>query len=170
MSCTLVNGLVLKFFMNTKSKHVPVSVVTSFTTCVESCRFMKVTSWQFPFRKVSLKYNTGKLWQFDIDFCKKFSTARRTPGIRNRISDQTFRNRLHQSGLRSRRPLKCMELKRRHRIARLQWARARLQHFSIRSSEKSTYRTKNTYIPKNDCDKLYYVGVFFDLIGKQARG
>jgi hypothetical protein len=31
------------------------------------------------------------------------------------------------SNLRSRRPLKGMELKRRHRIARLQWARARLR-------------------------------------------
>ena len=40
---------------------------------------------------------------------------------------QTVRNRLRQSGLRSRRPLKGMELKRRHRIARLQWARARLR-------------------------------------------
>jgi hypothetical protein len=55
-------------------------------------------------------------------------TARKTPGIRNsRISDQTVRNRLRQSGLRSRRPLKGMELKLRHRIARLQWALARLR-------------------------------------------
>jgi hypothetical protein len=55
-------------------------------------------------------------------------TARRTPGIRNNIiSDQTVRNRLRQSGFRSCRPLKGMELKRRHRIARLQWARARLR-------------------------------------------
>jgi hypothetical protein len=53
-----------------------------------------------------------------IPVCKII--ARRTPGIRNNsISDQTVRNRLRQSGLRSRRPLKCMELKRRHRIARL---------------------------------------------------
>ena len=56
------------------------------------------------------------------------NTARRTPGIRNnRIFDQTVRNRFRQSGLRSRRPLKGMELKRRHRIARLQWARVRLR-------------------------------------------
>ena len=55
-------------------------------------------------------------------------TARRTPGIRNSIiSEQTVRNRLRQSGIRSRRPLNGMELKRRHRIARLQWARARLR-------------------------------------------
>ena len=61
-------------------------------------------------------------------FVTAVDTARRTPGIRNnRISDQTVRNRLRQSGLRSRRPLKGMELKRRHRIARLQWARARLR-------------------------------------------
>jgi hypothetical protein len=40
---------------------------------------------------------------------------------------QTIRNRLRQSGLRSRRPLQCMELKRRHRIARHQWARVRLR-------------------------------------------
>jgi hypothetical protein len=46
-------------------------------------------------------------------------TARRTPGIRNNIiSDQTVRNRLRQSGLRSRHP-------------RLQWARARLKWFAI---------------------------------------
>ena len=61
-------------------------------------------------------------------FVTAVDTARRTPGIRNnRISDQTVRNRLRQSGLRSRRPLKGMELKRRHSIARLQWARARLR-------------------------------------------
>ena len=46
-----------------------------------------------------------------IHICNRFvtavDTARRTPGIRNnRISDQTVRNRLRQSGLRSRRPLK----------------------------------------------------------------
>ena len=33
---------------------------------------------------------------------------------------------MRQSGLRSHRPLKGMELKRRHRIAKLQWARTRL--------------------------------------------
>ena len=61
-------------------------------------------------------------------FVTAVDTARRTPGIRNSIIyDQTVRNRLRQSGLRSRRPLKGMELKRRHRIARLQWARARLR-------------------------------------------
>jgi transposase len=60
-------------------------------------------------------------------FVTAVDTGRRTPGIRNnRISDQTVRNRLRQSGVRSRRPLKGMELKRRHTIARLQWARARL--------------------------------------------
>ena len=52
-------------------------------------------------------------------FVTAVDTARRTPGIRNnRISDQTVRNRLRQSGFRSRRPLKGMELKRRHRIVR----------------------------------------------------
>jgi hypothetical protein len=61
-------------------------------------------------------------------FVTAVDTARRTPGIRNnRISDQTVRNRLRQSGLLPHRPLKCMELKRRHWIARLQWARARLR-------------------------------------------
>ena len=55
-------------------------------------------------------------------------TARRTPVIRNNIiTDQAVHNRLRQSGLCSRRPLKGMGLKSRHRIARLQWARARLQ-------------------------------------------
>jgi hypothetical protein len=43
-------------------------------------------------------------------FVTAVDTARRTPGIRNnRISDQTVRNRLRQSGLRSRRPLKGIE-------------------------------------------------------------
>jgi transposase len=38
------------------------------------------------------------------------NTAKRTPGIRNnRISDETVHNRLRQSDLRSRRPLKSME-------------------------------------------------------------
>ena len=61
-------------------------------------------------------------------FVTAVDTARSTPGIRNnRIYDQTVRNRLRQSGLRSRRPLKGMELNRRHRIARLQWARVRLR-------------------------------------------
>ena len=61
-------------------------------------------------------------------FVTAVETARRTPGIRNnRISDQTVRNQLRQSDLLSRRPLKGMELKGRHRIARLQWARARLR-------------------------------------------
>jgi hypothetical protein len=45
----------------------------------------------------------------------------------NIIFYQTVRNRLRQSGLRSRRALKGMELKPRHRIARLQWARSRLR-------------------------------------------
>ena len=49
------------------------------------------------------------------------------PGrFNNRISDQTVRNRLRQCGLRARRPLKGAILKRRHRIARLQWCRTRV--------------------------------------------
>jgi hypothetical protein len=48
-------------------------------------------------------------------------TARLTPGRTNvRISDQTVRNRLHQCGLRARRPLKGSTLKQRHRAAPLQ--------------------------------------------------
>jgi hypothetical protein len=61
-------------------------------------------------------------------FVTAVDTTRRTLGIcNNRISDQTVRNQLRQSDLLSRRPLKGMELKGRHRIARLQWARARLR-------------------------------------------
>ena len=61
-------------------------------------------------------------------FVSAVDTARQTPVIRNNIiTDQTVHNRLRQSGLCSRHPLKGMELKRRHRIARLQWARACLQ-------------------------------------------
>ena len=48
-------------------------------------------------------------------------TARLTPGRTNaRISDQTVRNRLRQSGLHARRPLKDSTLEQRHRAARLQ--------------------------------------------------
>jgi len=55
------------------------------------------------------------------------ATARRIPGrANNRISDQTVRNRLHQCGLRARRPLKGAILKKRHRTARLQWCRTRV--------------------------------------------
>ena len=53
-------------------------------------------------------------------------TARRTPGLVNvRISDQTVRRRLCQSGPRARRPVVGLILKQRHWIARLAWARAR---------------------------------------------
>ena len=60
-------------------------------------------------------------------FVTAVNTARRMPGrFNNRISDQTVRNRLRQCGLRARRPLKGAILKRRHRIARLQWCRTRV--------------------------------------------
>ena len=61
-------------------------------------------------------------------FVTAVHTARLTPGRTNvRISDQTVRNRLHQCGLRARRPLKGSTLKQRHRAARLQWGRTRLR-------------------------------------------
>ena len=57
-------------------------------------------------------------------FVTAVHTSRLTPGRTNvRISDQTVRNRLHQCGLRVRRPLKDPTLKQRHRAARLQWGR-----------------------------------------------
>jgi len=60
-------------------------------------------------------------------FVTAVNTARRMPRrFNNRISDQTVRNRLRQCGLRARRPLKGAILKRRHRIARLQWCRTRV--------------------------------------------
>jgi hypothetical protein len=53
-------------------------------------------------------------------------TARGTPGLANiRISGQTVRRRLRESGLRARRPVVGPILKKRHRTARLTWARAR---------------------------------------------
>ena len=59
-------------------------------------------------------------------FVTAVHTARLTPGRTNvRISDQTVRNRLHQCGLRARRPLKGSTLKQCHRAARLQWGRTR---------------------------------------------
>ena len=61
-------------------------------------------------------------------FVTAVHTARLTPGRTNvRISDQTVRNRLHQCGLRARRPLKGSTLKQRHRAAPLQWGRTRLR-------------------------------------------
>jgi transposase len=53
-------------------------------------------------------------------------TARRTPGLANvRISGQTVRRRLRESGLRARRPVVGPILKQRHSTASLAWARAR---------------------------------------------
>jgi hypothetical protein len=53
-------------------------------------------------------------------------TARRIPGLVNlRISGQTIRTRLRESGLRVRRPMVGQILKKHHRTARLAWARAR---------------------------------------------
>jgi hypothetical protein len=53
-------------------------------------------------------------------------TSRRIPGLVNvRISGQTVRTRLRESGLRARRPVVGPILKKKHRTARLAWARAR---------------------------------------------
>ena len=52
-------------------------------------------------------------------------TAHRTRGLANvRISDQTVRRRLCESGIRARRPVVRPILRQRHRTARLVWARA----------------------------------------------
>ena len=52
-------------------------------------------------------------------------TARRTPSLANvRISGQTVRRRLRESGLRARRPVVGPILKQRHMTVRLAWARA----------------------------------------------
>ena len=52
-------------------------------------------------------------------------TARRTSGLSNvRISEQTVRRRLRESGFRARRPVLGPILKQRHMIARLAWGRA----------------------------------------------
>jgi transposase len=52
-------------------------------------------------------------------------TARRTPGLANvRISGQTVRRRLRESGLRARRPVVGPILKQHHKTARLPWAGA----------------------------------------------
>ena len=53
-------------------------------------------------------------------------SARRTPGLANvRISGQTVRRRLRESGLRTRRSMVGPILKKDHSTARLAWARAR---------------------------------------------
>jgi transposase len=53
-------------------------------------------------------------------FTTTTSTAAAIPGQR-RISDQIVRNRLHEAGIRARRPVKAIVLTRRHRQVRLQW-------------------------------------------------
>ena len=55
-------------------------------------------------------------------FTTATSTAAAIPGQR-RISHQTVRNRLHEAGIRARRPVKAVVLTRRHRQIRLQWVR-----------------------------------------------
>lgn len=65
-------------------------------------------------------------------FLSASSTARALPG-NHRISDQTVRNRLHESGLRAYRPLQGNVLTRRHRVARLQWATQHLR-WSVRNN------------------------------------
>jgi hypothetical protein len=52
------------------------------------------------------------------------NTARRIPGLANvRMSGQTVRRRLHESGNRARRPMAGPNLKPHHRTTRLAWAR-----------------------------------------------
>ena len=56
------------------------------------------------------------------------STARNTIGIHNRpVSRQTIINRLREGGIRARRPMKAPILYRRHKAARLAWARRHLR-------------------------------------------
>lgn len=52
------------------------------------------------------------------------ATASSIPGLR-RISAQTVRNRLHEVGIRARRPLRRIRMTPRHREQRLQWSRSR---------------------------------------------
>ena len=64
-------------------------------------------------------------------------TARRTHGLANvRISDQTFRRRLREYGLRARRPVVEPVLKQRHMTASLDWARA---HRRLKASYMATH-------------------------------
>ena len=67
-----------------------------------------------------------------------------------RVSDQTVRNRLHQSGLRSRRPAKRIPLKQRHREARL------------RSSEEHVRWTNAQWSPILFTDESRFCLDFFD--------
>ena len=56
------------------------------------------------------------------------STARRTNGIHNRpVRNDTITDRLREAGVRARRPMKAPVLLRRHRAARLAWARRHLR-------------------------------------------
>lgn len=61
-------------------------------------------------------------------FLTASQTAHNTPGRHNnRISSQTVRNRLRESGLRAYRPFVAQVLTRQHRQARLAWARHHLR-------------------------------------------
>lgn len=61
-------------------------------------------------------------------FLPAATTARQTPGTHGRpVTPQTVRNRLREVGVRCRRPKKGVILTRRHRAARLAWARRHMR-------------------------------------------
>ena len=81
-------------------------------------------------------------------------TVRRTPGLANvRISSQTARRRLRESGIRARRPVVGPILKQRHRTARLIWVRARRrwrlhtwQHILFSDESRCSLRFSDAFI------------------------
>lgn len=79
-----------------------------------------------------------------------FSTAGQLRGMwptGGQISDRTVIRRLHRSRLRARRPLKRPELTRRHRQARMEWARHH-RHWNIRSWRRIHWSDESRFLLK----------------------
>ena len=75
-------------------------------------------------------------------------TAHRTPGLANvRISDQTVRRRLCESGIRARRPVVRPILRQRHRTAILAWARA-CRHRRLHTWQHILFSDESLFSPR----------------------
>jgi hypothetical protein len=84
-------------------------------------------SWQVPTQTITppppKRSDSYTHWSVNRSPRMWYTTVRRTPGLANvRISDQTVRRRLCESGIRARRPVVRPILRQRHRTAILAWA------------------------------------------------
>ena len=86
-------------------------------------------------------------------------TSRRTPGLGNvRISGQTVRRRLLESGLRARRSVIGQILKQSHRTARLTWALARSRRWRLHTWQHILFSDESRFSLRF-CDgrfRVYY--------------